>query len=87
MTISVVAEIWKAVKGNLDHTSVNEAAETVIDILLDHDYDVSEIKQAFKRDKEFLDVLGAYDPPSAEDDDIDYEEEEESEDEDEEDWN
>lgn len=77
--ISVIYEIWRTLKPDLEHNSIDSAAESVIDILLDHDYDINDIRKEFKRDKDFLSVLKSYEVPSDEDEEDEYEEEEEEE--------
>ena len=84
MSEVVANEIWSELKRYVNTVDRAEAAETVIAILIDHDSDVEDIRDAFKGDADIKKALTAY-----LDNDKDYTEDEEefSEDEDEDsDW-
>lgn len=85
MSESVAAEIWGELKRYVNTVDRAEAAETVVQILMDNDSDVEDIRDAFKGDSDIKRALTSY-----LDNDNDYsEEEEEPEDEDydeDEDW-
>jgi hypothetical protein len=84
MSEHVAAEIWGELKRYVNTVDRNEAAETVVQILMDNDSDVEDIRNAFKGDVDIKRALTSY-----LDNDKDYaEDEEESEEEDynEEDW-
>jgi len=84
MSEVVANEIWSELKRYVNTVDRAEAAETVIAILIDHDSDVEDIRNAFKGDTDIKKALTAY-----LDNDKDYTEDEEefSEDEDEDsDW-
>jgi hypothetical protein len=79
----VAAEIWSELKRYVNTVDRNEAAETVVQILMDNDSDVEDIRNAFKGDTDIKRALTAY-----LDNDKDYsEEDEEDEDPEEEDYN
>jgi hypothetical protein len=86
MSEVVASEIWSELKRYVNTVDRAEAAETVISILIDHDSDVEDIRDAFKGDSDIKKALTAY-----LDNDNDYSEDEaeeefdEDEDEDE-DW-
>ena len=51
MSLSVINEIWKLLKPSLEAGTVaEEAAETLVNYLIDEDYSPNEIKQAFRGD-------------------------------------
>jgi hypothetical protein len=77
----VANEIWSELKRYINTVDRNEAAETVISILIDHDSDVDDIRDAFKGDSDIKKALTAY-----LDNDKDYAEEDEEEIEEEEDY-
>lgn len=81
MSIEVVAELWKAIKVDLEFNSVESAADSLVNVLIDYDYTPADIKAEFKRDKEVMDALDSYldDHPEDEDMDADYDEDEEEE--------
>ena len=81
MSEVVANEIWTELKRYINTVDRNEAAETVISILIDHDSDVDDIRDAFKGDSDIKKALTAY-----LDNDKDYAEEDEEEIEDEEDY-
>jgi len=76
MSEVVATEIWSELKRYINTVDRNEAAETVISILIDHDSDVDDIRDAFKGDSDIKKALTTY-----LDNDKDYAEEEEIEDE------
>lgn len=74
---SVVSELWGELKRYINVVDRVEAAEILVQILMDNDCDADEIKQAFKSDSEIKRALAGY-----LDQDKDYEQEEEANDED-----
>ena len=84
MTETVASEIWSELKRYVNTVDRAEAAETIVSILIDHDSDVEDIRDAFKGDSDIKRALTVY-----LDNDKDYAEDEEESDEDEEldhDW-
>ena len=86
MSELVASEIWSELKRFVNTVDRNEAAETIVSILIDNDSDVDDIRDAFKGDADIKRALTAY-----LDNDKDYNEDEEEEPEDEvydedEDW-
>ena len=83
MSETIASEIWGELKRFVNTVDRAEAAETVIQILMDNDADVEDIRDAFKGDSDIKRALTAY-----LDNDKDYEaedEEDESEEDEEED--
>jgi len=84
MTETVASEIWSELKRYVNTVDRAEAAETIVSILIDHDSDIEDIRDAFKSDSDIKRALTVY-----LDNDKDYTEDEEELDEDEEidhDW-
>jgi hypothetical protein len=85
MSEAIASEIWGELKRFVNTVDRDEAAETVIQILMDNDSDVEDIRNAFKGDSDIKRALTTY-----LDNDKDYvDEDEEPEDEDyneDEDW-
>jgi hypothetical protein len=83
MTSQVASEIWSELKRYVNTVDRSEAAETLVSVLIDHDEDVEDIRDAFKHDSDVKRALTAYldNDKSYEDEDID-----EDIDEDESDW-
>ena len=72
MTETVVSEIWSEIKRYVNTVDRAEAAETIVSILIDHDSDVEDIRDAFKGDSDIKRALTVY-----LDNDKDYAEDEE----------
>ena len=78
MSEVVASEIWAELKRYVNTVDRNDAAETIVSILIDNDSDVEDIRNAFKGDVDIKRALTAY-----LDNDKDYAEDEEEEVEDE----
>ena len=72
MSEVVASEIWAELKRYVNTVDRNEAAETIVSILIDNDSDVEDIRNAFKGDADIKRALTAY-----LDNDKDYAEDEE----------
>lgn len=87
MSESIAAEIWGELKRFVNTVDRAEAAETIIQILMDNDSDVDDIRNAFKGDADIKRALTTYldndkdyvveDAEEEEEDDSDYNEDEE----------
>ena len=74
MAVDLASEIWNELKRYVNTVDRAEAAETVVQILMDNDADVEDIRTAFKGDSDIKRALTAY-----LDNDKDYVEEEDAE--------
>jgi len=79
--VAVASEMWSELKRYVNTVDRDEAAETVVAILIDNDCDVDDIKDSFKGDADIKRALTAY-----LDNDKSYEDEEEEDVEEEEDY-
>ena len=72
MSLNFVAEVWEAIRSHIDFNERSDAADTLVNLLIDNNYETDEIKDAFRGDKEMLSALKGY----AEQNDVedDYEE-------------
>jgi hypothetical protein len=77
MTETVASEIWSELKRYVNTVDRADAAETIVSILIDHDSDIEDIRDAFKGDGDIKRALTVY-----LDNDKDYAEDEEEIDED-----
>ena len=76
MSAEVASEIWGELRRYVNTVDRDEAAETVVSILIDNDYDVDEIRDAFKGDSEIKRALASYVNRDVEEEpEEDYEEE------------
>ena len=82
MSELVASEIWSELKRYVNTVDRAEAAETIVSILIDHDSDAEDIKNAFKGDVDIKRALTTY-----LDNDKSYVDEEEEAEEAEEDYN
>ena len=85
MSEVVASEIWAELKRYVNTVDRNEAAETIVSILIDNDSDVEDIRSAFKGDADIKRALTAYldnDKDYAEDEEEEVEDEDYDEDED-----
>jgi hypothetical protein len=78
MSVELSKEIWNELKRYVNTVDRDEAAETLVSVLIDNDADADEIKTVFKSDSEVKKALTSYlkDHEEEEDhDDDDYEDE------------
>ena len=76
MSAGVASEIWGELRRYVNTVDRDEAAETVVSILIDNDYDVDEIRDAFKGDSDIKRALASYVNRDVEEEpEEDYEEE------------
>ena len=77
MSEQLASVIWSELKRYVNTVDRAEAAETVVQILLDNDSDVEDIRDAFKGDSDIKRALTSYldnDKDYSEDEDDDYQE-------------
>jgi len=87
MSEALAAEIWGELKRYVNTVDRAEAAETVVQILLDNDSDVDDLRDAFKGDSDIKRALTAYlDNDNDYTDDNDSEEDEDFDDFDNNEW-
>jgi hypothetical protein len=60
MTSQVASEIWGELKRYVNTVDRDEAAETLVAVLIDHDESAENIRDAFKGDPEVKRALAAY---------------------------
>jgi hypothetical protein len=58
--VAVASELWSELKRYVNTVDRDEAAETVVAILIDNDCDVDDIKDTFKGDADIKRALTAY---------------------------
>ena len=78
MPVALASEIWSEVKRYISSVDRAEAAETVVNIMIDNDIDVEEIKSNFKGDSDIRRALAQFteDLEDDTDDEEDFDEEE-----------
>lgn len=80
MSVNIAAAIWAEFKPLLATSDRPDAAEAIVNIMIDNDIDPADIKKAFKKDGNIMNALGIYDDMDVigqgEDDDEDEDDEE-----------
>jgi hypothetical protein len=74
MSVELSKEIWDELKRYVNPQDRDEAAETLVSVLIDNDCDAAEIKSVFKSDSDVKSALASYLKDHAEEE---YEEEDE----------
>jgi len=81
MSVELSREIWNEIKRYINTVDRDDAAETLVSVLIDNDINADDIKSTFKTDTEIKNALTSY-----LDDHEDYEDDEEDEEEEDEDY-
>jgi hypothetical protein len=74
MSVELASEIWTEIKRHINSVDRNDAAETMVSVLIDNDVSAEEIKSAFKGDAEIKRALSDY---LKEEEELDEDDEEE----------
>jgi hypothetical protein len=82
MSVELSKEIWDELKRYVNPQDRDEAAETLVSVLIDNDVDAADIKSVFKSDSDVKSALASYLKDHAEDEEEEEYSEEEDEDED-----
>jgi ribosomal protein L12E/L44/L45/RPP1/RPP2 len=79
MSVELAKEIWDELRRHVNVVDRDEAAETLVSVLIDNDVDAGDIKSTFKTDSAVKAALASYlkDHAEEEEDEDDYEEDEE----------
>jgi len=80
MSLSLVSEIWEALQTHIDFNERSDAADTLVTYLIENNYEVDDIKDAFS-DKVITKALKGYAEEHFQEDD--YEEYEDTDEDDE----
>ena len=78
MSVELSKEIWNELKRYVNPQDRDEAAETLVSVLIDNDCDAADIKSVFKSDSDVKSALASYlkdheEEEDEEDDDDDHE--------------
>ena len=60
MKLDFVAEVWDALRSHIDFNDRSEAADSLVNLLIDNNYEAEDIKDAFSGEKEVLTALKEY---------------------------
>jgi len=74
MSLDVISEVWDALREHIDLSERDDAADTLVNFLIDNNYEIEDIKDAFK-DKDITKALKGYAEEHFQEEDYeDYEE-------------
>ena len=78
MSVELSKEIWDELKRYVNSVDRDEAAETLVSVLIDNDVGADEIKSTFKSDSEIKRALASYlkDHEDTDEEEDDYEDDE-----------
>ena len=82
MSVELSKEIWDELKRYVNPQDRDEAAETLVSVLIDNDCDAADIKSVFKSDSGVKSALASYLKDHEEDDEYNDDDDESGEDED-----
>jgi len=80
MSVGLAKEIWDEIKRYVNTVDRDEAAETMVSVLIDNDVAADEIKDTFKTDSEIKRALAHYLKDQEEEVDDDYDDEDDEDD-------
>lgn len=60
MSLDFVAEVWDALRSHIDMNERKDAADTLVNLLIENNFQPDEIKDAFRGEKEILTALKDY---------------------------
>jgi hypothetical protein len=75
MSLDVISEVWDALREHIDLSERDDAADTLVNFLIDNNYEIDDIKDAFK-DKDITRALKGYAEEHFQEDDYEEFEEE-----------
>jgi hypothetical protein len=73
MSVELAREIWSELRRHINTVDRDEAAETLVAVLIDNDVDADEIKSVFKSESDIKRALASYLKDHAEEDEDDEE--------------
>ena len=82
MSVELAKEIWSELRRHINTVDRDEAAETLVAVLIDNDVAADEIKSVFKSESDIKRALASYLKDHAEEDEDDEEFDDDGEDED-----
>jgi hypothetical protein len=59
MSLDIISEVWDALREHIDLSERDDAADTLVNFLIDNNYEIEDIKDTFK-DKDITKALKGY---------------------------
>lgn len=60
MSLDFVAEVWEVLASHIDFNDRTAAADSLVNLLIENDFEANDIKEAFRGDKEVITALKEY---------------------------
>ena len=60
MSLDLVSEVWDTLRNHIDNSTRSEAADDLVNLLVDLNYEPEEIKDSFRGDKQVTKALKYY---------------------------
>jgi hypothetical protein len=60
MSVDLVHDLWQELKRYISVTDRGDAADTMVNLLIDNDYDAEQIRDSFKSDNDIKRALQSY---------------------------
>ena len=79
MSVELAKEIWSELRRHINTVDRDEAAETLVAVLIDNDVNADEIKSVFKSESDVKRALVSYLKDHAEEDDEEFNDDDEEE--------
>lgn len=70
-SLDTIAEVWEVLRLHIDLNERKEAAETLVNYLMENNYEASDIKTEFRGDKDIAKALTYYDDQTLQDEEED----------------
>lgn len=86
MSIQLVSQIWNLVSDSIPYNDRDQIAETFVGLLVEHGFDLAEIRQEFEWDQEIVQAVKYHSENDDSFSEAEYEDYDQYDDEDEEDW-
>jgi len=60
MSLNFVAEVWEILRSHIDFNERSDAADSLVNFLIENNYEADDIKDAFRGEKEISKALKDY---------------------------
>ena len=84
MSLDLVSEVWDVLRSHIDFNVRSEAADSLVNFLIDNNYEAEDIKDAFRGEKEIITAVKDY--LSQHEDELEYEDDDYDSDSDDDEW-
>ena len=85
MSLDLITEVWDVLRSHIDFNERSDAADTLVNFLIDSNYEAEDIKDAFRGDKDIISAVKDY--LEQHEDEQEYDDEDYDCDSDDDDWN